>query len=145
MSPVQVWYHVRDLDAGRAFYTGKLGFAETYLDEEGRCPEQVGVVRGAAQDRLIPQVHALLARLEHPLAHLRGLCRIVTAEDQLRPTPGFALGVQPPRKGALLAPGTSPVNPSGAGVAESRSMRSAGRGPEPEPGLPVLASAQISR
>jgi catechol 2,3-dioxygenase-like lactoylglutathione lyase family enzyme len=36
VSPVQVWYHVRDLDAGRAFYTTKLGFAETYLDEEGR-------------------------------------------------------------------------------------------------------------
>jgi catechol 2,3-dioxygenase-like lactoylglutathione lyase family enzyme len=36
VSPVQVWYHVRDLDAGRAFYTDKLGFAETYLDEEGR-------------------------------------------------------------------------------------------------------------
>ena len=36
MSPVQVWYHVRDFDAGRAFYTDKLGFAETYLDEEGR-------------------------------------------------------------------------------------------------------------
>jgi catechol 2,3-dioxygenase-like lactoylglutathione lyase family enzyme len=36
VSPVQVWYHVRDLDAGRAFYTGKLDFVETYLDEEGR-------------------------------------------------------------------------------------------------------------
>ena len=36
MSPVQVWYHVRDFDAGRAFYTDKLGFAETFLDEEGR-------------------------------------------------------------------------------------------------------------
>jgi len=36
VSPVQVWYHVRDLDAGRAFYTDKLGFAETFLDEEGR-------------------------------------------------------------------------------------------------------------
>jgi len=36
VSPVQVWYHVRDFDAGRAFYTDKLGFAETYLDEEGR-------------------------------------------------------------------------------------------------------------
>jgi catechol 2,3-dioxygenase-like lactoylglutathione lyase family enzyme len=31
-----VWYHVRDLDRGRAFYTETLGFAETYLDEEGR-------------------------------------------------------------------------------------------------------------
>lgn len=33
---MRVWYHVRDLDLGRAFYTGKLGFAETYFDEEGR-------------------------------------------------------------------------------------------------------------
>jgi catechol 2,3-dioxygenase-like lactoylglutathione lyase family enzyme len=32
---VRVWYHVRDFAAGRAFYTGKLGFKETYVDEEG--------------------------------------------------------------------------------------------------------------
>ena len=31
-----VWYHVRDLDAGRDFYTRKLGFTETYFDEDGR-------------------------------------------------------------------------------------------------------------
>jgi catechol 2,3-dioxygenase-like lactoylglutathione lyase family enzyme len=36
VNPVQVWYHVRDLDAGRAFYIDKLGFVETYMDEEGR-------------------------------------------------------------------------------------------------------------
>jgi catechol 2,3-dioxygenase-like lactoylglutathione lyase family enzyme len=36
LSPVQVWYHVRDLQAARDFYTGKLGFVETFLDEEGR-------------------------------------------------------------------------------------------------------------
>ena len=36
MKPLQVWYRVRDLDAARLFYTGKLGFVETYLDEEGR-------------------------------------------------------------------------------------------------------------
>lgn len=36
MSSVQVWYQVRDLDAGRAFYTQKLGFQETYLDKDGR-------------------------------------------------------------------------------------------------------------
>ena len=36
MSPVQVWYPVRDLQAARDFYTGKLGFVETFLDEEGR-------------------------------------------------------------------------------------------------------------
>jgi catechol 2,3-dioxygenase-like lactoylglutathione lyase family enzyme len=31
-----VWYRVRDLDAGRAFYRDKLGFEETYVDWEGR-------------------------------------------------------------------------------------------------------------
>jgi catechol 2,3-dioxygenase-like lactoylglutathione lyase family enzyme len=34
--PVRVWYHVRDLDAARAFYTQKLNFAETFVDEAGR-------------------------------------------------------------------------------------------------------------
>ena len=33
---MRVWYRVRDLDAGREFYTRKLGFTETYLDAEGR-------------------------------------------------------------------------------------------------------------
>ena len=40
---VKVWYPVRDLDAGRAFYTGTLGFAETFVDEEGRW---AGLARG---------------------------------------------------------------------------------------------------
>ena len=56
MSPVQVWYHVRDFDAGRAFYTGKLGFAETYLDEEGRWARmtrgemEIAIAEGEPQD-----------------------------------------------------------------------------------------------
>jgi catechol 2,3-dioxygenase-like lactoylglutathione lyase family enzyme len=29
-----VWYRVRDLQAARAFYKDKLGFTETYVDEE---------------------------------------------------------------------------------------------------------------
>jgi catechol 2,3-dioxygenase-like lactoylglutathione lyase family enzyme len=33
---VRVWYHVRDLHAGRAFYTQKLGFAETFLNDDDR-------------------------------------------------------------------------------------------------------------
>lgn len=33
MAPV--WYQVRDLEAGRAFYKGKLGFTETYVDSDG--------------------------------------------------------------------------------------------------------------
>jgi catechol 2,3-dioxygenase-like lactoylglutathione lyase family enzyme len=31
-----VWYQVRDLDAARRFYRDKLGFDETYVDEDGR-------------------------------------------------------------------------------------------------------------
>jgi len=30
-----IWYRVRDLDAGRAFFQEKLGFEETHVDEEG--------------------------------------------------------------------------------------------------------------
>jgi catechol 2,3-dioxygenase-like lactoylglutathione lyase family enzyme len=43
---VRVWYFVRDLDAGRAFYTEKLGFTETYVDEDDRWAK---LERGAMQ------------------------------------------------------------------------------------------------
>jgi len=33
---VTVWYRVRDLDAGRAFYRDKLGFEETFFDANAR-------------------------------------------------------------------------------------------------------------
>lgn len=33
---MSVWYRVRDLDAGKAFYRDVLGFTETFHDEEGR-------------------------------------------------------------------------------------------------------------
>jgi len=33
---MRVWYRVRNLDAARAWYTGKLRFEETYYDEDGR-------------------------------------------------------------------------------------------------------------
>ena len=33
---MRVWYRVRDLAAGRAFYRETLGFEETYYDEGGR-------------------------------------------------------------------------------------------------------------
>jgi catechol 2,3-dioxygenase-like lactoylglutathione lyase family enzyme len=41
----RVWYHVRDLDAARAFYTGKLGFTETYLDGDGWAKLERGQMR----------------------------------------------------------------------------------------------------
>ena len=31
-----VWYHVRDLDAGRAFFRDTLPFEETYVEREAR-------------------------------------------------------------------------------------------------------------
>jgi catechol 2,3-dioxygenase-like lactoylglutathione lyase family enzyme len=52
---VTVWYHVRDLKAGRAFYTGKLGFTETFLDLDGRWaklergPTEIGLAEGEPQ------------------------------------------------------------------------------------------------
>jgi catechol 2,3-dioxygenase-like lactoylglutathione lyase family enzyme len=71
---VRVWYRVRDFEAGRAFYKDKLGFEETYVDEDGRWanlerggmeiavaegePEEAGV---AAVD--VPDVKAEAERL----------------------------------------------------------------------------------
>jgi len=33
---MRIWYRVSDLQAARAFYTGRLGFTETFVDEEER-------------------------------------------------------------------------------------------------------------
>ncbi|MGH3038715.1 MAG: VOC family protein [Gaiellaceae bacterium] len=41
-----VWYRVTDLDAARAFYCGRLGFAEAYVDEDDRWAR---LVRGQAE------------------------------------------------------------------------------------------------
>jgi catechol 2,3-dioxygenase-like lactoylglutathione lyase family enzyme len=54
MTPV--WYQVRDLKAGRAFYTGKLGFTETYVDPDGswvkleRSGMEIGLAEGEPQE-----------------------------------------------------------------------------------------------
>jgi catechol 2,3-dioxygenase-like lactoylglutathione lyase family enzyme len=51
-----VWYQVRDLAAGRAFYTGKLGFTETYADSDGswvkleRDGMEIGLAEGEPQE-----------------------------------------------------------------------------------------------
>jgi catechol 2,3-dioxygenase-like lactoylglutathione lyase family enzyme len=46
-----IWYHVRDFEAGRDFYTRKLGFIETYLDSDGRWAklERNGIEIGLAE------------------------------------------------------------------------------------------------
>ena len=33
---MSIWYHVRDLEAARTFYSQTLGFEEAYVDEEDR-------------------------------------------------------------------------------------------------------------
>ena len=54
MTPI--WYHVRDLDAGREFYTQKLGFTETYVDESDRWAQlqrnqtEIGIAQGEPQE-----------------------------------------------------------------------------------------------
>ena len=54
MTPI--WYHVRDLGAGRAFYTQKLGFTETFVDEQDRWAQlqrnetEIGLAEGEPQE-----------------------------------------------------------------------------------------------
>ena len=51
-----VWYHVRDLGAARAFYTDKLGFTESFVDDEGgwakleRNGMEIGLAQGEPQE-----------------------------------------------------------------------------------------------
>jgi catechol 2,3-dioxygenase-like lactoylglutathione lyase family enzyme len=51
-----VWYNVRDLDAARAFYRDKLGFAETFVDDNGewakleRSGMEVGLAQGEPEE-----------------------------------------------------------------------------------------------
>jgi catechol 2,3-dioxygenase-like lactoylglutathione lyase family enzyme len=51
-----VWYHVRDLQVGRAFYKEKLGFEETYVDAYGswvkleRGGMEIGLAEGEPQE-----------------------------------------------------------------------------------------------
>jgi catechol 2,3-dioxygenase-like lactoylglutathione lyase family enzyme len=51
-----IWYHVRDLDAARDFYTRKLGFSETALEEQERWatlergPTTIGLAEGEPQE-----------------------------------------------------------------------------------------------
>jgi catechol 2,3-dioxygenase-like lactoylglutathione lyase family enzyme len=44
--PVRVWYHVKDLEAARAYYTQKLGFTEIFVNEDDRWAK---LERGAMQ------------------------------------------------------------------------------------------------
>jgi catechol 2,3-dioxygenase-like lactoylglutathione lyase family enzyme len=66
----RVWYHVRNLDAARAFYAQKLGFAETYVDEESRLAEleragmHIALAEGEPHDRGVAAVDVANVRAE---------------------------------------------------------------------------------
>ena len=51
-----LWYHVRDLDAARAFYKEKLGFTETFVDDDGEWSQlerggtEIGLAQGEPQE-----------------------------------------------------------------------------------------------
>jgi catechol 2,3-dioxygenase-like lactoylglutathione lyase family enzyme len=52
---MRIWYRVRDLERGRAFYTDVLGFEETYTDDEGwlaldRGPTEIALSEGEPLD-----------------------------------------------------------------------------------------------
>ena len=50
---MRIWYQVRDLDQARAFYTGMLGFTETFADEDWakleRGEMQIAIAQGEPQ------------------------------------------------------------------------------------------------
>lgn len=58
-----VWYHVRNLDAAREFYTRKLGFTETAHEDQERWAtlERSGTTIGLAEGEPQP---------EGPVAHV---------------------------------------------------------------------------
>jgi catechol 2,3-dioxygenase-like lactoylglutathione lyase family enzyme len=81
---VTVWYHVRDLDAARAFYTSKLGFTETFFDLDGHWAK---LERGAMEIGLgegEPQADGGVAHVDVP--------DVKAAADQLR-SAGVEVGV----------------------------------------------------
>jgi catechol 2,3-dioxygenase-like lactoylglutathione lyase family enzyme len=67
---MRVWYRVRDLEAGRDFYTRKLGFTETYFDEEGRWAEleqgemKIALAEGEPEDAGVATIDVEDARAE---------------------------------------------------------------------------------
>jgi catechol 2,3-dioxygenase-like lactoylglutathione lyase family enzyme len=78
LQPTPIWYHVRDLDAGREFYTRKLGFTETYLDEEGRWAKlerdatEIGLAEGDPQGEAGGVAHVDVADVKAVADDLRG-------------------------------------------------------------------------
>jgi len=94
----RVWYRVRDLDAGRAFYRDLLGFEEQYVDWNSRWAHlerrgmEIAVVEGDPEDGGVAHVDvddvkAEAARLRNAgievgtVLELAGYVRLVDVYD----------------------------------------------------------------
>ena len=73
----RVWYRVRDIDDARGFYTGKLGFTETYFDADGRWAKleragmQIAIAEGDPEEGGVATVDVEDVKAE--AERLRGL------------------------------------------------------------------------
>ncbi len=95
---MNVWYRVRDLDAGRAFYTGVLGFEEAFFDGDARWARlrrgdmeialwEARGDEGGVASVVVPDVRAEVERLRAAgvevgvIVELHGHVRIVDVFD----------------------------------------------------------------
>jgi catechol 2,3-dioxygenase-like lactoylglutathione lyase family enzyme len=95
---MKVWYRVRDLDAGSAFYTGTLGFEEVFRDDEARWAQlrrgdmdialwEAQGYEGGVASVTVPDVKAEADRLRDAgvevgvIVELHGQVRIVDVFD----------------------------------------------------------------
>ncbi len=75
MTPV--WYHVRDLAAGRRFYTEKLGFTETFVNPDERWAKlerggmEIGLAEGEPDGEDGPVAHVDVADVKAAAEELR--------------------------------------------------------------------------
>jgi catechol 2,3-dioxygenase-like lactoylglutathione lyase family enzyme len=51
----RIWYQVSDLDRARDFYTGKLGFTETYADDDWAKLERGEMQIALAEGEPVPE------------------------------------------------------------------------------------------
>jgi catechol 2,3-dioxygenase-like lactoylglutathione lyase family enzyme len=72
-----VWYHVRDLAAGRRFYTGKLGFTETFVNTDERWAKlerggmEIGLAEGEPEGEDGPVAHVDVSDVKAVAEELR--------------------------------------------------------------------------
>jgi catechol 2,3-dioxygenase-like lactoylglutathione lyase family enzyme len=75
----RVWYRVRDLDAGRAFYKDALGFEEQFVDWEERWARlqrggmEIALVEGVREDGGVAHVDVEDVKAETERLRGRGI------------------------------------------------------------------------